>query len=104
MLFGKKRAEYFPCLERERNALQGLSVFESPHISKIILYNENTLVMTPLGERIQNLKKSDFKDIINVLKSVHSLNYLHRDLRKYNLICENIVIIDWVWYKAGGES
>ena len=78
--------------------MQELSKLNSPHIPKVILYNENTLVMTPLGEKIHNLQKGDFKDIIKVFKLVHSLNYVHRDLRKYNFIRDKsgkIVIIDW---------
>ncbi|PKB96236.1 kinase-like protein [Rhizophagus irregularis] len=93
-----KKAEYFSCLECERNALQELSDLKSPHIPKIILHNENTLVMTPLGVKIHNLQKEDINDIIKILESTHSLNYVHRDLRKYNFICDEsgkIVVIDW---------
>ncbi|EXX70879.1 hypothetical protein RirG_083530 [Rhizophagus irregularis DAOM 197198w] len=93
-----KKAEYFSCLECERNALQELSDLKSPHIPKIILHNENTLVMTPLGVKIHNLQKEDINDIIKILESTHSLNYVHRDLRKYNFICDKsgkIVVIDW---------
>lgn len=93
-----KKAEYFPCFENERKVLQELSTLKSSHIPKIIFYNENTLVMSPLGEKIHNLQKKDFKEIINVFKIVHPLNYVHRDLHKYNYVRDEsgkIVIIDW---------
>ena len=71
-----KKVEYFSCLKNERNTLQELSKLNSPHIPKIILYNGNTLVMTPLGAKIHNLQKEDLEDIIKILESVHSLNYV----------------------------
>jgi hypothetical protein len=61
---------------------------------------KNTLVMTPLGERINNLRKKDTKDIISTLRDAHSRGFIHRDLRKFNFIrnlddlSENIIIID----------
>src|SRR5205823_6013062 len=96
-----KKANYLSCVERERAVLEGLSELESPHIPKILFYNENTLVMTPLGEKVNNLRKTDIKDVITTLKHVHSYEYVHRDLRKYNFLRnlddskEPILIIDW---------
>jgi thiamine kinase-like enzyme len=93
-----KKANYLPCFENENTALNDLSDLNSLHIPKILFDSEDALVMAQVGERIINLRKKDIKDIINTLKEVHSLHYVHRDLRKYNLIrdqCGNIIIIDW---------
>ncbi|CAG8665255.1 6936_t:CDS:2, partial [Acaulospora morrowiae] len=96
-----KRANYLSCVERERAVLEELSELGSPHIPKILFYDENTLVMTPLGVKVNNLRKTDIKNIITTLKHVHSYGYVHRDLRKYNFLRnlddskESILIIDW---------
>ncbi|CAG8449959.1 9946_t:CDS:2 [Acaulospora morrowiae] len=96
-----KKANYLSCVERERAVLEELSELGSPHIPKILFYDENTLVMTPLGVKVNNLRKTDIKNIITTLKHVHSYEYVHRDLRKYNFLRnlddskESILIIDW---------
>ncbi|CAG8550247.1 3639_t:CDS:1 [Acaulospora colombiana] len=96
-----KKANYLPCFERERAVLEELSELGSPHIPKILFYDENTLVMTPLGGKVNNLRKTDIKNIITTLKRVLSYEYVHRDLRKCNFLRnlddpnESILIIDW---------
>ncbi|KAF0484869.1 kinase-like protein [Gigaspora margarita] len=96
-----KKANYLSCIERERAVLDQLSELDTLHIPKILFHDENTLVMTPLGVKVNNLRKPDIKDIINTLKQVHLYGYVHRDLRKYNFLRnldhskEPILIIDW---------
>ncbi|CAG8632147.1 1972_t:CDS:2, partial [Diversispora eburnea] len=93
-----RKVEYLHCFERERNALVLLSELKSLHIVKILFYNEDALVMTPRGEKVNNLQKKDIKDIITTLKGVHSLKIIYRDLRKYNFLRDsdgNILIINW---------
>ncbi len=93
-----KKANYLPCFESEYTALNDLSSLNSLHIPKILFNSVDALVISQVGERIGNLRKKDIKDIISTLEKVHSLNYVHRDLRKYNLVRDqlgNIVIIDW---------
>ncbi|CAG8812524.1 518_t:CDS:1, partial [Racocetra fulgida] len=105
-----KNANYLSCIERERAVLKELSELDSPHIPKILFYDENTLVMIPLGEKVNNLRKTDIKDIINTLKHVHSYGYVHRDLRKYNFLRslddskETILIIDWGYGTSNRED
>lgn len=105
-----KKANYLPCVERERGVLEELSGLGSPHIPKILFYDENTLVMTPLGEKVNNLRKTDIKNIITTLKHVHSYEYVHRDLRKYNFLRnlddskETILIIDWGYSTKNHED
>jgi hypothetical protein len=50
-----KKADYLSCFKTEINALKNLLELESPHIPKILFHDDNTLVMTPVGERINNL-------------------------------------------------
>ncbi|POG79213.1 kinase-like domain-containing protein [Rhizophagus irregularis DAOM 181602=DAOM 197198] len=93
-----KKANYLPCFEKEYTALNDLSSLNSIHIPKILFNSVDALVISQVCERIGNLRKKDIKDIISTLEKVHSLNYVHRDLRKYNLVRDqlgNIVIIDW---------
>ncbi|CAG8606611.1 36678_t:CDS:2, partial [Racocetra persica] len=105
-----KKANYLSCIERERAVLEELSKLDSPHIPKILFYDKNTLVMTPLGKRINNLQKTDIKDIINTLKHVHSYEYVYRDLRKYNYLRnlddskKTILIIDWGYSTRNRED
>ncbi|CAG8753467.1 5233_t:CDS:2, partial [Racocetra persica] len=82
----------------ERAVLEELLELDSPHILKILFYNENTLVMISLGEKVNNLRKTDIKDIIHTLKRVYSYGYIHRDLQKYNFLRnldDSKEIIDW---------
>ena len=93
-----KKANYHPYFERENTALSELLGLNSHHIPRILFSSADALVISQVGERIDNLRKEDIKDIISTLQKVHLLNYVHRDLRKYNLIRDqsgNIVIIDW---------
>ncbi|RGB34720.1 kinase-like domain-containing protein [Rhizophagus diaphanus] len=105
-----KKANYYSYFDRERRVLENLSSLESPHIPKILFYNEDTLVMTPLGEKINNLRKEDVRDIITTLQNVHSLSILHRDLRKFNFLrnlndlSSNILIVDWGYSMNNSES
>src|SRR6266498_4704807 len=65
---------------------------------KSFLTAKMLLLCLKLVRELVICEKKNVKDIINTLKKVHSFSYIHRDLRKYNLIrdqCENIVIIDW---------
>ncbi|CAG8787087.1 5991_t:CDS:1, partial [Acaulospora morrowiae] len=70
----------------------------------------NTLVMTPLGGKVNNLRKTDIKNVITTLKHVHSYEYVHRDLRKYNFLRnlddpkEAILIIDWGFSTKNHEA
>ncbi|CAG8574989.1 1827_t:CDS:2 [Funneliformis mosseae] len=94
-----KKVDYLPCFEREQNVLEELSTIESPHIPKILFSNDNTLIMTPFGEKIRNFQKQDIRDIIITLQNVHSHGIIHRDLRKFNFLRNlddlSIFIADW---------
>jgi predicted Ser/Thr protein kinase len=105
-----KKADYLPCIKMEIDALKDLSELGSPHIPKILFQNKDTLVMTPVGERINNLRKKDIKDIITTLQKVHSRGIVHRDLRKFNFLrnlddlSENILIVDWGYSTNNSDS
>ncbi|CAB4495538.1 kinase-like protein [Rhizophagus irregularis] len=105
-----KKTNYYSYFDRERRVLENLSSLESPHIPKILFYNDDTLVMTPLGEKINNLRKKDVRDIITTLQNVHSLGIIHRDLRKFNFLRNlndlnsNILIVDWGYSTNNSES
>ncbi|GES88852.1 kinase-like domain-containing protein [Rhizophagus clarus] len=105
-----KKADYLPCIKTEVDALKDLSKLGSPHIPRILFQNEDTLVMTPVGERINNLRKKDIKDIITTLQKVHSSGIIHRDLRKFNFLrnldnlSENILIVDWGYSTNDSDS
>ncbi|CAH1768421.1 623_t:CDS:2, partial [Entrophospora sp. SA101] len=105
-----KKVEYLLCFEREKDVLEKLSTLNSPYIPKILFNNYNTLVITSHGVKVNNLRKKDIKDIITTLRDVHSCGIIHRDLRKYNFLCnfddlsENILIIDWGYSTSNSES
>ncbi|CAG8660548.1 17164_t:CDS:2 [Cetraspora pellucida] len=94
-----KGEEYLSCFSKEKEVLNEFSSLNSPHLQKLLLGDEGALVTTPLGKKVNNLKKEDIKNIINTLKTVHSdFNRVHMDLRRYNFLRDNngnIVIIDW---------
>ncbi|GES73980.1 serine/threonine-protein kinase HT1-like [Rhizophagus clarus] len=105
-----KKADYLPCIKTEVDVLKDLSKLGSPHIPRILFQNEDTLVMIPVGERINNLRKKDIKDIITTLQKVHSSGIIHRDLRKFNFLrnlddlSENILIVDWGYSTNNSDS
>ncbi|CAG8802155.1 28356_t:CDS:2, partial [Dentiscutata erythropus] len=67
-----KLVQYIGVGRTKRAVLEELSKLNSPHIPKILFYDENTLIITPLGEKVNNLQKTDIKDIITTLERVHS--------------------------------
>ncbi|RIA84439.1 kinase-like domain-containing protein [Glomus cerebriforme] len=105
-----KKADYLSCFEREKNVLEELSSLNSLHIPKILFSNDNTLVMTPFCEKINNLQKKDIRDIIITLQNVHGRGIIHRDLRKFNFLRnlgdldKNILIVDWGYSTNNSES
>ncbi|RHZ66453.1 hypothetical protein Glove_307g45 [Diversispora epigaea] len=91
-----KKEDYSSCFEVEKNMLQNLE--NIPHIPKLLLYKENSLVTSPLGTKVKNFQKEDIRNIIETLRIVHSRNIVHMDLRRYNFIRDDsgkILIIDW---------
>ncbi|CAG8729034.1 10971_t:CDS:2, partial [Gigaspora rosea] len=103
-----KNASYLPCFTNEKNVLTRLSVLNSSHLLKLLLSNDDTLVMTPLCSKVKNLQINDIENIIKTLKTVHSnFQLVHMDLRKDNLLRDdddNILIIDWGYSKTQGED
>ncbi|CAG8807629.1 37931_t:CDS:2, partial [Gigaspora margarita] len=103
-----KNALYLPCFTNEKNVLTRLSVLNSPHLPKLLLSNDDTLVMTPLCSKVKNLQINDIENIIKTFKTVHSnFQLVHMDLRKYNFLRDddgNILIIDWGYSKTQGEN
>ncbi|RGB26574.1 kinase-like domain-containing protein [Rhizophagus diaphanus] len=56
------------------------------------------IVLSPLCKRFKTWRKEDISPIINTLRKVHELGFIHRDFRKWNLLRdqdENIRIADW---------
>src|ERR1043165_1810250 len=72
-----KDEKYLSCFEREKTVLESL---DSPHIPKLHLYDEKSLVIPPLGMKIKSLEKKDIRNIIETLKIVHEKNIVHMDL------------------------
>ncbi|RIA86811.1 hypothetical protein C1645_740567 [Glomus cerebriforme] len=105
-----KKLDYLSCIETEIRVLENLSTLGSPHIPKILCHNDNAFVMTPIGMRVNNLRKRDIGNIITTLQNVHSRGIIHRDLRKFNFIRklddlrENILIVDWGYSTNINES
>ncbi|GBB89726.1 hypothetical protein RclHR1_16500001 [Rhizophagus clarus] len=61
-------------------------------------YGPKFIVLSPLCERFKTWRKEDVSPIINTLKKVHELGFIHRDFRKWNLLRDqdgNIRIVDW---------
>ncbi|CAG8708630.1 25714_t:CDS:10 [Gigaspora margarita] len=76
--------EYLSCYEKVKRVLEKLS--NSPHIPKLLLHNENSLITISLGTKVRNLQKNDIKNIIETLRTVHLQNIIHMDLRIHNFI------------------
>jgi RIO-like serine/threonine protein kinase len=82
------------CFEREKNVLEELTDLGSPHVPRILFYNDVTY------HSVRKLIIRERK-ISNTLQNVHSRGIVHRDLRKFNFLRnlddlnENILIIDW---------
>lgn len=97
-----KKADYLPYFAKEKNVLGNLSSLNLSHIPKILFSNDNTLVMAPFCEKINNLQKKDIRDIIITFQDIHKHGIIHRDLRKFNFLHNlddlenNILIVDWV--------
>ncbi|CAG8614442.1 1061_t:CDS:2 [Funneliformis caledonium] len=56
------------------------------------------IVLSPLCKRFKTWRKEDISPIIDTLRKVHELGFIHRDFRKWNLLRdqdENIRIVDW---------
>ncbi|CAG8650992.1 15178_t:CDS:2 [Funneliformis mosseae] len=99
-----KEEKYLSCFEREKNVLEN---FKSPHFPKLLLYDKNSLVTTPLGTKVKNMQKKDVRNIIDTLRMAHSQNIVHMDLRRYNFIRdhdEKIFIIDWGYSATRNET
>ncbi|RHZ85156.1 hypothetical protein Glove_71g2 [Diversispora epigaea] len=65
-----RKVEYLHCFERERSALVLLSELNSPHIAKILFYNEDALVMTPRGEKgycTLNIEDTEFAGVLECM-------------------------------------
>src|SRR4051794_35464878 len=105
-----KKANYLSCFEREKNVLEELLCLNSLHIPTILFSNDNTLVMTPFCEKINNLQKKDIRDIIITLQNVHGREIIHRDLRKFNFLRnlgnldKNILIVNWDYNSESTSS
>lgn len=97
-----------PCFTKEKNVLTSLSSLNSPYIPRLFLSNKDTLVITPLCTKINNLQMKDIENILGTLKEVHSnFNLVHMDLWKYNFLRDddgNILIIDWGYSKTQGKN
>ncbi|RGB25083.1 kinase-like domain-containing protein [Rhizophagus diaphanus] len=99
-----KDEKYLSCFKREKTVLESLDL---PHIPKLHLHDEKSLIMTPLGMKVKSLEKRDIKSIIETLKIVHEKNIVHMDLRRYNFIRdydEKIIIIDWGYSTTKNET
>ncbi|PKY60183.1 hypothetical protein RhiirA4_483591 [Rhizophagus irregularis] len=82
-------------------------ILDLPHIPKLHLHDEKSLIMTPLGMKVKSLEKRDIKSIIETLKIVHEKNIVYMDLRQYNFIRdydEKIIIIDWGYSTIKNET
>ncbi|CAG8853483.1 20331_t:CDS:2, partial [Gigaspora margarita] len=100
-----KNEEYLSCFENEKRVLEKLG--NLPHIPKLLLHDENSLITIPLGTKVRNLRRNDIKNVIETLKTAHSQNIIHMDLQGYNFIRdddEKILIIDWGYSVSGNEN
>ncbi|CAG8725308.1 16354_t:CDS:2, partial [Funneliformis caledonium] len=69
-----KKRDYLSYFETEIKVLENLSTLDSPHIPKILCYNDNALVMTPIGVRVNNLRREDIRNIITTLRDGYSID------------------------------
>jgi len=103
-----KREEYVSCFINEKNILTKLVDLDSPHLPKLLYSNNDTLVMTPLCTKVNNLQIKDIENIVETLRMVHSnFQLVHMDLRKYNFLRDddgNILITDWGYSKEQGKG
>lgn len=100
-----KNEEYLSCFENEKRVLEKLG--NLPHIPKLLLHDENSLITIPLGTKVRNLRRNDIKNVIETLRTAHSQNIIHMDLQGYNFIRdddEKILIIDWGYSVSGNEN
>ncbi|CAG8482269.1 36681_t:CDS:10 [Gigaspora margarita] len=67
-----KNAQYLHCFTNKKNVLIRLSDLNLFHLPKLLLSNDDTLVMTPLCNKVNNLQIKDIKNIIETLETVHS--------------------------------
>ncbi|CAG8652901.1 601_t:CDS:2, partial [Paraglomus brasilianum] len=95
-----KNDSYAECFACEQKVLKELSCLNSAHIPQLRASSPGVLVIYPFCEyEISNLKRDDIKAVISTLQKVHeSCGLIHRDIRKYNLLCNEdgkLILTDW---------
>jgi hypothetical protein len=94
---GQFRWEVFVMEKLANLNLQNLLSLEVSHLDTDD-YEPNFIILSPLCEKFKAWRKDDVSPIIDTLKKVHELGFIHRDFWKWNLLRDqdgNIWIVDW---------
>ena len=100
-----KDAKFIGQFQWEVFIMEKLADLNSRNLLSMEMYHLDTnddgpkfIVLSPLCKRFKTWKKDDISSIIDTLRKVHELGFIHRDFRKWNLLRdqdENIRIVDW---------
>jgi len=91
------KQEYISHLQKETSSIDILCKNNIVGIPTIKFIGQNFFVMTPVGSKIQQFTKATVTQALQILKTIHNIGIVHRDVRLNNFILYNqkLFLIDW---------